>query len=75
MRPRDSHPSVGWKFCSLVQSVTAAMLIIQCSKDIEESFISLSFIGLLSLHLEVIALCFAACSIESAIRQCRLEGF
>lgn len=51
------------------------MLIVQCSKDIEESFISLSFIGLLSLHLEVIALCLAACAMECTIGQCGLEGF
>ena len=51
------------------------VLIVQGGKDIEESFISLSFIGLLSLHLEVIALCFATCTMECTIGQCGLEGF
>ena len=51
------------------------VLIVQCSKDIEESFVSLSFKRLFCLHLEVIALCFATCTMECTIGQCGLEGF
>ena len=51
------------------------VLIVQGGKDIEESFVSLSFKRLFCLHLEVIALCLTACTMECTIGQCGLEGF
>ena len=51
------------------------VLIVQGGKDIEESFVSLSFKRLFCLHLEVIALCLTACTMECTIGQCGLKGF